>query len=206
MFDRTIDLNPAVFRPLENRPERGRVFRIRQRTECNADHRRQGVGLPVDRRPAVRTKVAADLSPARPIARKFFWRAGNANGVGRIKRADAKWRAGPSLTVETMTGDNQLGWSWQRQRNGAATALGISHYGILCFSTQAPNPDSLPPLCFREVTMWYCSPALVRSPVPLEPGALTQTGKPVAQGESRANPPGIERGCQPMATIAVPAG
>jgi hypothetical protein len=49
VFDCTIDLNPIMFRLLENRSDRGRVFGVRQRADRNANQRGQVVGLPIDR-------------------------------------------------------------------------------------------------------------------------------------------------------------
>jgi len=42
------------------------------------------------------------------IPRELFRGSGNGDGVDRIEGADAKWRAGSALAVETMTGDNQF--------------------------------------------------------------------------------------------------
>jgi hypothetical protein len=49
-----------------------------------------------------------DLAAACCIAGELFRCSGNGDGVDRIKRADAKWRAGSALAVKTMTGDNQF--------------------------------------------------------------------------------------------------
>jgi len=49
-----------------------------------------------------------DLPTACCIAREFFRNSRNGDSVDRIKGADAEWRAGSALAVETMTGDNQF--------------------------------------------------------------------------------------------------
>jgi hypothetical protein len=51
--------------------------------------------------------MAVDLAAACCIARVLFRRSRNDDVVDRIKGADAKWRAGSPLAIETMTGDNQ---------------------------------------------------------------------------------------------------
>ena len=48
-----------------------------------------------------------DLAAACRIADEPFRGSGDDNSVDRIKGADAEWRAGSALTVETMAGDNQ---------------------------------------------------------------------------------------------------
>ena len=53
---------------------------------------------------------------------------GNGDGLDRVKRADAEWRAGPALAVEAMTGDDQFRWFCKRQSERAATASGIGHW------------------------------------------------------------------------------
>jgi hypothetical protein len=110
VLDGTVDVNPMMFRLLENRSGGGRVFWVCERADRNADHRRQDVGSPIDRRPAVGAKIAMDLPAACPIARELFRSSGNRDGVDGIKGADAKWRAGPALAVKTMTGGNQFCW------------------------------------------------------------------------------------------------
>src|ERR1700722_13033155 len=108
VFDGAADLNPIMFRLLKNRSEGSRVFWICQRANGNANQRRQALGLPVDRRPAVWTKVAVNLAAACSIAGELFRSAGDGDCVDRIKGADAKWSAGSPLAVETMTGDDQF--------------------------------------------------------------------------------------------------
>jgi len=49
-----------------------------------------------------------DLAAACRIAAVLFRSSGNDDGVGRIKGAYAKWRAGSPLAVKTMTGGNQF--------------------------------------------------------------------------------------------------
>src|SRR5437016_3085448 len=97
-----------MFRLLKNRSDRGWVVWVCEGADGDADHRRQVVGLPIDRRPAVWAKVAVDLAAACGSAGELFRRSGHGDGVDRIKRADAEWRAASPLAVETMTGDNQL--------------------------------------------------------------------------------------------------
>jgi hypothetical protein len=97
-----------MFRLLKNRPDGGRVVRVCQRADRNADERRQLVGLPIDRRSAVWTEVGVDFAAACCVASELFRGSGDGNGVDRIKGADAKWRASPALAVKTMTGDDQF--------------------------------------------------------------------------------------------------
>src|SRR5579862_2203293 len=49
MLDGALDLNPVMFRLLENRYDGGGVFRICHRADCNTDHRRQAGDFPIDR-------------------------------------------------------------------------------------------------------------------------------------------------------------
>jgi hypothetical protein len=107
VFDGTIDLNPIMFRLLENRPDGRRLFRVGQRPDGNADHRRKPVGLPVDRRAAVWTKIGVDLPATGRIAGELFRCSGNGDSISRIEGADAEWRAGSALAIKTVTGDNQ---------------------------------------------------------------------------------------------------
>src|ERR1700722_15635445 len=108
VFDGAADLNPIMFRLLKNRSEGSGVFWICQRAHGNANQRRQAVGLPVDRRSAVWTKVGVNLAAARCIAGELFRSARDGDRVDWIKGADAKWSAGSPLAFKTMTGDNQF--------------------------------------------------------------------------------------------------
>jgi hypothetical protein len=74
-----------------------------------------------------------DLPAACCIAGEFFLISRDHDGVDRIEGAYAKWRAGSPLALKTMTGDNQFWRSRERQCEGAATALGISHWKNLRF-------------------------------------------------------------------------
>src|SRR5664279_2927412 len=69
-----------------------------------------------------------NLPAACRIAGELFRGSGNDDEVDRIESADAKWRAGSSLAVKTMTGDNQFWWSWKRECQSAAAASGVSHW------------------------------------------------------------------------------
>jgi hypothetical protein len=149
VFDSTINVNPAMFRLLKNRSGGGGIFRVCQRADCNADHRWQNVGLPIDRRTAVWTKVAVDLSAACSIAGELFRSSRNGDSVDRIKGAYAKRCAGPALAFKTMTGGDQSRWFGKRQRESAATASGISHLENPPFSkkqdrVEISNRDATP--------------------------------------------------------------
>src|SRR3954468_8245109 len=48
VLDGPLKLNPVVFRLLKNRYDRGWVFWICHRADCNTDHRRQVSDFPID--------------------------------------------------------------------------------------------------------------------------------------------------------------
>src|SRR6187402_731496 len=123
----TIDLDPAMFRPFEPRLDRGREIRVRDRADGDADHSRQIVGLPIDRRAAVGAEIEADLAAAFGGTNVFPWRTGDRHDFNRIERADTEWRAGSSLTVDAVTGNDQRGRPGKRKRDSATTASGIDH-------------------------------------------------------------------------------
>src|SRR5271154_5809957 len=110
MFDGTLHLNPMMFRLLKNRSDGGRGFWVCKRADGNTDQRRQIVGFPIDRRPAIWTKIAMDLPAASGVADELFWSSRDGDDLGGIKSAYPEWRAGSSLAVDAVTGDNQLGW------------------------------------------------------------------------------------------------
>ena len=105
VFDGTINLDPIMFRLVKNRSDGRHVFWIYQRADRNADHRRQVVGLPADRRPAVWAKIGVDLPAACRITSELFWRSGDGDSANRIKDDYTKWRAGSPLAFKTMAGD-----------------------------------------------------------------------------------------------------
>jgi len=47
-----------------------------------------------------------DLAAACRVARELFRSAGNGDGFNRIKRADAKWRAGSALAIKLWVAPN----------------------------------------------------------------------------------------------------
>jgi hypothetical protein len=47
------------------------------------------------------------LAAACRIAGEFLRGSRDGDSVGRIKGADAEWRAGSALAIKTMAGDNQ---------------------------------------------------------------------------------------------------
>jgi len=71
-----------------------------------------------------------DLPAASGVADELFWSSRDGDDLGGIKSAYPEWRAGSSLAVDAVTGDNQLGWHWKRERNSAATASSVSHRKI----------------------------------------------------------------------------
>src|SRR5215218_1054386 len=121
------DFHPGMFRLFENRLDRSWEIWSRDRADGNADHRRQIVGLPVDRRTALGAKMAADLTAACGCPDVLLRRSRDRDALRRIERTDAERRARSTLAVDAMTGDDEAGRSWKRQRESAAPALGIDH-------------------------------------------------------------------------------
>src|SRR6478735_3177261 len=121
------DFHPGMFRLFENRLDRSWEIWNCDRANGHADHRRQIVRLPIDRRTALRAKIAADLAAACGCPDVFLRRPRDRDGLRRIERADTERRARSTLAVDAMTGDDEAGRSWKRQRESAAPALGIGH-------------------------------------------------------------------------------
>ena len=71
-----------------------------------------------------------DLPAACCVADELFWSSRNGDDLGGIKGAYPERRAGSSLAVDAVTGDNQFGWCWKRERDGAATASSVNHRKI----------------------------------------------------------------------------
>src|SRR5689334_24817254 len=103
-----IDADPMMLRPLEDRKGGSRQGGVAERANRDADQRRHGVGLPIDRRAADWTKIASHLAAAIGDANELRRRSRDLDAVNRMENADAEWRTGSSLAVETVTRDNQL--------------------------------------------------------------------------------------------------
>src|SRR5437899_118173 len=104
MFDASaLDLHPGMLRLLEDRPRGGRIVRVCDRADRNADQRLKNVRFPEDRRAAIRTEIAVHLAAAGAGAGELFCGAGDGDGLGGIERADTERRTGAPLARDAVT-------------------------------------------------------------------------------------------------------
>src|SRR5262249_29292661 len=103
------NLDPGMFRLLENGSGRGLVARICHDSDGNANERRQAGSFPIDGRPAVPAKIAADLAAARRCAGELFRVSRDDDRLSGIERTHPKRRAGSQLAFDTMAGNDQPG-------------------------------------------------------------------------------------------------
>src|SRR5579872_3223059 len=122
-----VKFDPGMFRLLEYRPHRRRKIRIRHRANSDADHPGHPVRSPVNGRAAVRAKVAVDHGAAVSGAAELCCGSRDRDGLGAIKRPNAKRRTGSPLAIDAVTGHDQLRWFGQLKGYGAATTLRMAH-------------------------------------------------------------------------------
>jgi hypothetical protein len=97
----------------------------------DADKTGSQIGLPKHRRTASRTEMVSDLS--------FFWSITLIGVVGAFGAkvllleigTDTEHRAGPPLTLATMTGDNSIWFAGRLDAQGAASAMPGSRHSLL---------------------------------------------------------------------------
>jgi hypothetical protein len=145
MLNGTINMNPIMFRLLFNWYDRGWVFWICHRADCNADQRGQIAEFPVDCWAAPRTEIVMDFPAACGGVRELFWGSWDGDNISGVISAYTERRAGSALAVDAVTSNDYLGWLfWKRERDSTATASSASHRKMLqLFLSKQSLPRSI---------------------------------------------------------------